>query len=90
LYDSIPQVYNYCVYFTDNMEKKIHHLEKEMYYKIGTPGKHHCVHLGPIVQKIYPLDKSYPLNKSSSIYTSYPVDKYLSSGYSFEQLGPVD
>ena len=31
LYDSIPQVYNYCVYFTDNMEKKIHHLEKEMY-----------------------------------------------------------
>jgi hypothetical protein len=42
-------------------------------------------HLGPIIQKIYPLDKSYPLNKSSSIYTSYPVDKYLSSGYSFEQ-----
>ena len=36
-----------------------------------------------------PLDKSYPLNKSSSIYTSYPVDKYLSSGYSFEQLGPA-
>jgi hypothetical protein len=28
-------------------------------------------------------------NKSSSIYTSYPVDKYLSSGYSFEQLGPA-
>jgi hypothetical protein len=44
---------------------------------------------GPVVQKIYPLDKSYPLNKSSSIYTSYPVDTYLSSGYSFEQLGPA-
>ena len=27
-----------------------------------------------------PLDKSYPLNKSSSICTSYAVDKYLSSG----------
>ena len=30
---------------------------------------------GPIVQKIYPLDNSYPLNKSTSIFTSYPVDK---------------
>jgi hypothetical protein len=42
-----------------------------------------------LLQTIYPLDKSYPLNKSSSIYTSYPVDNYLSSGYSFEQLGPA-
>jgi hypothetical protein len=45
--------------------------------------------LARLVQKIYPLDKTYPLNKSSSIYTSYPVKKYLSSGYSFEQLGPA-
>jgi hypothetical protein len=45
--------------------------------------------MGPIVQKIYPLDKGYSLNKSSSIYTSYPVDKYLSNEYSFEQLGPA-
>ena len=35
------------------------------------------------------MRKMYPLNKSSSIYASYPVDKYLSSGYSFEQLGPA-
>ena len=42
-----------------------------------------------LLQTIYPLDKSYPLNKSSSIYTSYPVDTYLFSGYSFEQLGPA-
>jgi heme/copper-type cytochrome/quinol oxidase subunit 2 len=46
-------------------------------------------HLGLIVQKIYPLDNNFPLNKSSSIYTSYPVDKYLSSRYSFEQVGPA-
>ena len=30
---------------------------------------------GPVVQKIYWLDKSYPLGRSSLIYTSYPVDR---------------
>jgi hypothetical protein len=34
------------------------------------------------------VSKSYPLNKSSSIYTSYPVDKYYPAD-SFEQLGPA-
>jgi hypothetical protein len=43
----------------------------------------------PVIVSINSLVfKSYPLNKSSSIYTRNPVYKYLSSGYSFEELGP--